>query len=106
VKVPVRTQSPVNVCTFCGSTSPETPEPKCAHGRTALVQGNARKVAAGLWLALQSVDAHRAAFAVALDAEIKAGTASVDLCPRVQSPGSNVVFLQNRDVVLRRSQVG
>lgn len=94
-----RELSSVNVCRFCGSHSPEIPSRTCAHGETASVQGDARQAAARLWIAMQSVETHRAAFGTALDLGIKAGSATIDTCPRVQSPGSNVVFLRDRDVV-------
>ena len=101
-----RNQGSVNVCTFCGSSSPDRPDSYCAHGRTAIVQGDARQAAARLWIAVQALEAHRAAFGVALDLAVKAGAASVNSCPHVESPGSNVVFLHDRDVVLPRTHVG
>lgn len=101
-----RNLAPVNVCFFCGSHTPEKPSPNCAHGKTAQVQGDARQAAARFLIAVQNMETHRAAFGTALDLAIKAGSATVDTCPRVQSPGSNVVFLQDRDVVGPRTQVG
>ena len=91
----------VNVCVFCGSHSPETPAPRCAHGRVATVHGlDARQAAAKLWIAFQALEAHRLAFATALDAELRDGRATVDHCPRVTYQGENVVFLHGRDVIL------
>lgn len=91
----------VNVCVFCGSRNPETPTPSCAHGKTAQVQGEAAQLAARLWLALQAAESLRAEFKTAKDLAVKAGTATEDTCPRVLSPGSNVSFLQDREIVVR-----
>ena len=106
VMVPGSKSVGVNVCCYCGSTSPEDPEPYCAHGRTAKVQGEARQAAARLYIANQAVEAHRRAFAEALADDVKAGRAKVDTLPLVRSPGENVVFLQDRGVLAPRTQVG
>lgn len=96
-----RNLSSVNVCFYCGSHTPEKPAPNCAHGKTAQVQGDARQAAARFWIAVQAVETHRAAFGTALNLAIKDGSATVDECPRVQSPGSNVAFLKDREIVVR-----
>lgn len=98
MSVRARNEGPVKICTFCGSTSPETPAPACAHGRVAEVRGDARQAAARLWIAIQALEAHRAAFEAALYAEIKAGSATVDSCPPVRCQESNVAFLHGREV--------
>jgi len=106
VMVPGSKSEGVNVCCYCGSIRPEDPEPYCAHGRTARVQGDARKAAARLWIANQALLAHRKAFESALADDVKAGRAKVDTLPLVRSPGDNVCFLQDRGVLAPRTQVG
>ena len=106
VMVPGSKSVGVNVCCYCGSIRPEDPEPYCAHGRTAKVQGEARQAAAQLWIAFQAVDARRMAFAEALAEDVKAGRVKVEEFPLVRSPGENVVFLQDRGVLAPRTQVG
>lgn len=95
--VRVKGTGSVRFCTFCGSMSPDRPGPNCAHGRTAVASGESVRVAARLWLALQSVDGYRRELATVLDAEIRSGLATVDPCPPVRCTG-NVVFLQDREV--------
>lgn len=96
--VKVRALGPVNVCVFCGTDRPEIPSPSCAHGETAKVEGFARQAAARLFLDRQRVESSRIAFATALEAELRAGRATVDPCPPVRYQGSNVAFLQDREI--------